>query len=277
MNQRLKSLFIVTYPILALFGVVVSVDQYVHNNIIAAIGLAMVSFPILLFLGWLFMYKTARTSAKLIVYSIIVGVGTVVLVYGFYIGRAESMASIGFLSAISWFLYVEWYSTFSDRTNSKLNIGQSLPNLNFEDENGKLVNTKSLLGKKNILMFYRGNWCPLCMVQIEELVSDYKELESKGIQTLLISPQSHKKTKKLADKFNVNFKFLVDKGNEVAKLLNIDSENGLPTGFQVLGFDSDTVMPTIILTDQEGKIIHSDLTSNYRVRPEPRDLIKLFE
>lgn len=277
MNQRLKSLFIVTYPILALFGVVVSVDQYVHNNIIAAIGLAMVSFPILLFLGWLFMYKTARTSAKLIVYSIIVGVGTVVLVYGFYIGRAESMASIGFLSAISWFLYVEWYSTFSDRTNSKLNIGQSLPNLNFEDENGKLVNTKSLLGKKNILMFYRGNWCPLCMVQIKELVSDYKELESKGIQTLLISPQSHKKTKKLADKFNVNFKFLVDKGNEVAKLLNIDSENGLPTGFQVLGFDSDTVMPTIILTDQEGKIIHSDLTSNYRVRPEPRDLIKLFE
>jgi hypothetical protein len=58
--------------------------------------------------------------------------------------------------------------------------------------------------------------------------------------------------------------------------LNIFAKNGLPAGIQVLGYDSDTVMPTVILTDEKGKIIHSDLTSNYRVRPEPADLIKLF-
>ncbi len=277
MNQKLKSLFIIAYPVLSLFGVVIAVDQYVHHYKIAALGLLLVSLPILFFMAWLFMYRTARTSAKLTIYSLFVVAGTLVLAYALYAGTAEPMASIGFLIALCWFLYVEWYSRFGDRTNSKLNVGQSLPNLTFEDENGNPVHTKSLLGKKNILMFYRGNWCPLCMVQIKELVNEYKALESKGIQTLLISPQPQGKTKKLADKFDVNFKFLVDKGNAVAKQLSIDSENGLPTGFQMFGYESDTVIPTIILTDQEGKIIHSDLTSNYRVRPEPGELMKWFE
>ena len=125
-------------------------------------------------------------------------------------------------------------------------------------------------------MFYRGNWCPLCMAQIKEIAQDYKNLEAKGIQTVLISPQPHRHTKHLAKKFDVGFQFLVDKNNAVARQLNIIAKNGLPTGFQVLGYDSDTVMPTIILTDEGGKIIHSDLTSNYRVRPEPKDLLKYF-
>jgi len=35
-------------------------------------------------------------------------------------------------------------------------------------------------------------------------------------------------------------------------------------------------MPTIILTDENGSIIHSDLTSNYRVRPELLELLAYF-
>jgi len=55
------------------------------------------------------------------------------------------------------------------------------------------------------------------------------------------------------------------------------SENGLPFGFQVLGYDSDTVMPTIIITDKNGKILFADLTDNYRVRPEPSTFLKVLD
>ena len=70
---------------------------------------------------------------------------------------------------------------------------------------------------------------------------------------------------------------LVNKGNEVAKRLQILSENGLPFGFHALGYDSDTVMPTIIITDKKGKILFADLTDNYRVRPEPSTFLKVLD
>jgi peroxiredoxin len=277
MIQKLKSLFIIIYPILGMIGVAISIDLYIHENQYAAIGLAMISLPILFFLGMLYLTNVARTDPHLTFYSIIVGLGLLILTVSFYTGRAEPMASLGFLLPICWLMYVRWYSTFGDRTNSLLKAGQSLPSMKFEDENGKLISDESLLGKKNILMFYRGNWCPLCMAQIKDLAKEFNQLQSMGIQTVLISPQPRGKTKKLAQRHDVDFKFLVDKDNKVAKQLNILSENGLPTGFQVMGYDSDTVLPTIILTNEKGIIIHSDLTSNYRVRPEPMELIKYFE
>lgn len=68
----------------------------------------------------------------------------------------------------------------------------------------------------------------------------------------------------------------MNKGSELAKKWQLLSKNGLPSGLQVLGYDSDTVMPTVILTDACGKIIYSDQTSNYRVRPEPADFLAYF-
>ena len=97
------------------------------------------------------------------------------------------------------------------------------------------------------------------------------------IRDRLISPQPHKYTAKLAEKFQVGFHFLVDKGNQVAQQLNIFGKYGLPFGFQALGYDSDTVMPTIIITDKNGKILFADLTDNYRVRPEPSTFLKILD
>jgi hypothetical protein len=36
-----------------------------------------------------------------------------------------------------------------------------------------------------------------------------------------------------------------------------------------LGYDSETVLPTVIITDAGGKVLWSHQTDNYRVRPEP--------
>jgi hypothetical protein len=38
---------------------------------------------------------------------------------------------------------------------------------------------------------------------------------------------------------------------------------------QMLGYDSDSVLPTVIITAQGGDILWVHETDNYRVRPEP--------
>ena len=94
---------------------------------------------------------------------------------------------------------------------------------------------------------------------------------------VLISPQPHGYSKSLAEKYKLNFKFLTDVNNKVAKQLNIFAKNGIPTGFQALGYDIDTVLPTVIITDINGKIVFADLTNNYRVRPEPETFLKVID
>ena len=77
--------------------------------------------------------------------------------------------------------------------------------------------------------------------------------------------------------FNVGFHFLTDKNNSAAKQLGILDKGALPLGFQLLRYDSDVVMPTVIITDKSGKIIFVDLTDNYRVRPEPETFLKILD
>jgi peroxiredoxin len=144
------------------------------------------------------------------------------------------------------------------------------------DQNGVSVSSQSILGKPALCMFYRGNWCPLCMAQVKEIAGRYRELSDLGVQVILVSPQPHKNTASLAAKFDVPFTFLTDSGNKVGDVLDIAMANGLPAGMEVLGYDSDTVLPTVIATDANGKILFADQTDNYRVRPESDIFISIF-
>ena len=90
-----------------------------------------------------------------------------------------------------------------------------------------------------------------------------------GADVLLISPQPEDNTRALAQRMKVAFRYLSDPGNQAARTLGIASEFGIPTGLEVLGYDTEAPMPTVIITDTEGRVIWADETDNYRVRPEP--------
>jgi peroxiredoxin len=96
---------------------------------------------------------------------------------------------------IGWFLYLFWYSTFSSRKSKELIVGNKLPEFNVEDASGNTVSSTNFLGKPAIYLFYRGNWCSLCMAQIKEVVQQYKELEKRNVTMVLISSQPYKFTK----------------------------------------------------------------------------------
>lgn len=278
MNNFLKSIFISTFPVVALVLAILSGQEVLQNGFTwQYAGAFLAAFPIVLFFLLVFLNKKPRTSAALLPWTVTIGIGMVMSVIGISEGNRLGISFAGIASSL-WLLYIFWYSKFNDRSkNTVLKVGQTLPDFQLEDASKKTVSAHSFKGSPSIYMFYRGNWCPLCMAQIKEIAAQYKELEKRGVNMVLVSPQPHKYTASLARKFQVGFHFLVDKGNQVAQRLQILGKNGLPFGFQALGYDSDTVMPTIIITDKNGKILFSDLTDNYRVRPEPSTFLKVLD
>jgi len=173
-------------------------------------------------------------------------------------------------------VYVYWYSRFDRSNNQVIEIGRSLPAFSLMDYEGNEYHDKDFKGKTTLFMFYRGNWCPLCVAQVKELVAEYKELIALGVDVVLVSPQSQRNTRQLAKKFDVAFKFMVDEDNKVAEILDILNTSGTPAGLGLLGYESDTVLPTVFIIDQQGKIVYADLTDNYRVRPETEDFLKVL-
>ncbi len=280
MKNIFKSLFIAGYPLLSLVVFVLSVfNVFLNANSLQDIGNIISSATVIVFFVGLFLISQARTSKNLNIYSIFlfVGLGISFIPLGDFNSFVWTKAIFTISIALGWLAYVHWYSVFEKRDNSSLHVGNLFPELELETIGAEKIKTSQFLGNPTIYLFYRGNWCPLCMAQINEIAQQYKELEDRNVNMVFVSPQPHSHTISLTKKHNLGFHFLQDTNNAMAKKLGILAENGLPAGFQALGYASDTVMPTVIITDKNGEIAFADLTDNYRVRPEPTTFLRVID
>lgn len=277
----IKSIFIGVYPIIALGLLALPfMGQAQPPWLMSLAIIAALPFP--LFLGNLFLYRTARTSENLGFLYVVPLLALLLAVMGILLMGLETqpyfVSAITMISALAGnSLYIFWYSRFGRKANARLEVGKTLPDFSLKNTSGKTISSKEMRKQASLIMFYRGNWCPLCMAQIKEVAGQYRELESRGIKIYMVSPQPEGNTKDLALRFDVRMDFLIDEGNATADKLQLIAKNGLPMGFQTLGYESDTVMPTVIMTNDNGEIIFADLTDNYRVRPEPEDFLKVFD
>lgn len=213
-----------------------------------------------------FLRPAARTSPELIGLRAATGVGVVAILR---FGRRHPVAAALAIGEIfAWHAYTRWYSWFDRTPSSALSVGLALPDdLPFVEHGRGPITASELRGRPTVLLFYRGNWCPLCMAQVGEIAGRWREIEALGAQVALISPQDEGHTRKLAARHSVAFRYLRDEGLEAASRLGIANPDGTPAG--MIGYDSDTVLPTLVITDAEGRIVYADQTDNYRARPTP--------
>ncbi len=275
MQNLFKSIFISIFPVFALYVVIQYIWIFIQEGFsFQSTGMIIAALPVVIFFTGLFLKPVARTKRYLQMYTSLIGIGLVISRIGYAFDSFDKAHLLGVLLIIGWVLYLKWYSVFNKRNTTVLKVGERLLNVTLENTQKETICVSSFLGNPTIYLFYRGNWCPLCMAQIKEIVDQYKVLEERGVNTVFISPQPHKFSENLAKKHGLQFHFLTDADNTAAKQLGILSKNGIPFGFQTLGYDSDTVLPTVVITDKEGVIQFVDLTDNYRVRPEPDFFMK---
>jgi peroxiredoxin len=269
--NAVKSTFVSLYMMMSVMVTVYAAQWLLASqDYLSWGGVLLVYVPFLIVLSWLMIFRSmARTSSRFPILIVLGAVGVVASVFGYSQG-GYVLAPILALAGLAGFLiYDYWYSSFGRGHSGQLDVGQTLPAFNLRNTAGETISSASLIDKPTVWIFYRGNWCPLCMAQIKEVAAQYQQLEELGVRVVLVSPQPHKFTVGLAKKFDVSFDFLADENNRAARILGIDQDFGVPMGMQVLGYDSETVLPTVIITEAGGQILWADETDNYRVRPEP--------
>ncbi len=232
-------------------------------------GLALATWPFVLWISRLMLLRDrARTSSSLPVLAACGALGAALALYDAFRQMYLSVSAVLASAAFVGFLFYDfWYSRLSRQPSVALAVGDVLPQFVLQTPAGKRVDSAAWRGHPTLLIFYRGNWCPLCMAQIREIAAQYTRLAAYGVKIILVSPQSHGQSAALAKRFEVPFEFLVDVDNAVARQLQIDAPDGVPAGMP--GFEVDTVMPTVVIAGIDGRILFCDQTDNYRVRPEP--------
>lgn len=271
-DAKYKSLFIFPAVIVlaltaiaSLVMVAISADER-----LAWVGALLAALPLPILIVSLTVRPSPRTSENLPLLTFIGAVGVMLAFWEQFIEANsgwQPTATAAFAGAL-FLMYLLWYSRFGRFDSAQLMVGSKLPAFSLKDTAGKAFDSSSLTGSPAVVLFYRGNWCPLCMAQIREIAAKYQEMDAMGIKVVLISPQSVEYSRELAARFEVPFVVLVDEGNQVAQSLGIAVSNGVPVGVPG-NYEPDTVMPTLVVTNENGTILFSDQTDNYRVRPEP--------
>lgn len=238
------------------------------------IAVTIANAHIAIYFARLYLAHVPRTSPGLSGFSIGIFVATLYSVYTSYQLQIASAAPLlAFLALAGWLAYVAWYSELGDRSKEKIKEGKKLPTIPLEDYDGNKLTSDDWKGQKRLVIFYRGNWCPICTAQVKELGDFDAKFKELNVRITLISPQSHQKSKNLAKRNGMDYDFLVDVDNAAAKKLGILQEHGTPKGFEVLGYQTDVPKPTTFVIDEKGKVVFADLTTNYRLRTKPEDIL----
>ncbi len=104
--------------------------------------------------------------------------------------------------------------------------GQTLPEVDFIDENGDRRSSSGLTGEKTVLYFYPKDDTPGCTKEacaFRDRMDDYAAADIKVFGVSLDSPESHREFR---EKHNLNFPLLTDEEGRAADALGVLGEKG---------------------------------------------------
>lgn len=108
-----------------------------------------------------------------------------------------------------------------------LQIGDKMPEFSVVDQNGQVVSSKDLLGKKTIIYFYPKDNTSGCTAQACNLRDNYAVLTAAGYNVVGVSKDSTASHQKFIQKFELPFTLLSDTTTEMQQLFGVWAEKKL--------------------------------------------------
>ncbi|CAZ94343.1 peroxiredoxin-like family protein [Zobellia galactanivorans] len=154
-----------------------------------------------------------------------------------------------------------------------LSVGDKAPDFSLPNAVGKNVSlTEMLKSGIVIIKFYRGEWCPICNLDLREVQKNLAEIKSYGASFLAISPQSPDNALTAKEKNSLDYEVLSDADQKVIKAYKLQFDPGDDyhgrRDLTLLNGDGSKTLPVpatfIINTDQTIEAAHVE--ANYTER-----------
>ena len=134
----------------------------------------------------------------------------------------------------------------SAQNMKKIEVGSPAPLFTLADQNGNLFSINSVIGKKNLVIyFYPEDDSPGCTKEACYFRDEFEVFSEADALIIGISGQSVESHKKFAEKYRLSFTLLSDEGDKVRKLF------GVPVNF--FGLLPGRVTYVI---DKSGKVVY---------------------
>ena len=133
-----------------------------------------------------------------------------------------------------------------------LKIGDKMPQFQVQDQDGKTVSSKDLLGKKTIIYFYPKDNTSGCTAEACSLRDNHEALIARGYNVIGVSKDSAASHKKFIEKYSLPFTLLADTSTQMLQAFGAWGEKKM-YGKTVMGtlrrtfiFDENGILTEII-------------------------------
>ena len=133
-----------------------------------------------------------------------------------------------------------------------LKIGDKMPHFQVQDQDGKTVSSKDLLGKKTIIYFYPKDNTSGCTEEACSLRDNHEALIARGYNVIGVSKDSSASHKKFIEKYSLPFTLLADTSTQMLQAFGAWGEKKM-YGKTVMGtlrrtfiFDENGILTEII-------------------------------
>jgi peroxiredoxin len=179
-----------------------------------------------------------------------------------------------------------------------LKPGSVAPDFSLNDgRTGKLVQSADLLALGPLVInFFRGRWCPYCITELETWRDLHAEVRRRGAIFVAMSPQAPRQNVFTLDQHGLPFPLLADPGCEIAEqfglaytvtpeqrryfqsiLVNIPFNNAGLNYHNASEASWRLPLPGTFVVNQQNIVIFAEANADFRVRPEPADVLAALD
>ena len=167
-----------------------------------------------------------------------------------------------------------------------LPVGAKVKMFTAKDQNNKIYQLSRQLKKGPVvLLFYRGQWCPVCNRHLSQLQDSLQQIYNKGAKVIAISPEKQELLEKTATKTKATFTLLYDHDYVISENFDVvfkptDKEvnlynKRLNADLEHAHSDSSTRLPVpaTFIINKKGVITWRQFNPDYRIRASVKDIL----
>ncbi|MBX6359660.1 MAG: redoxin domain-containing protein [Acidobacterium ailaaui] len=167
-----------------------------------------------------------------------------------------------------------------------LSVGEKAPEFALPDASGRMVHSSDLLALAPLVVnFFRGRWCPYCVTELEAWRDLYTVVRERGALLVGISPQTVRQSDFTVSQHEIPFPLLHDSHCDVAQRFGLAYKvppflqnyyRSILVNLSFINGDESWLLPlpaTYVLA-QDGTVLFAEAHADFRVRPEPGEVLK---